>query len=117
MGIVKEYQQRTYNEEIVLLQSDKFNGKASFNNSYLGLEGLCDMISVDLKKGLRGNDYEERKNWFGSNEMAPLEAEGFWIKFWNTLQDFMLKVLIVSGCFSIIVDMIVSSPSDRKLGK
>ena len=29
----------------------------------------------------------------------------------------MLKVLIVAGCFSIIVDMAVSSPEARKVGK
>lgn len=27
----------------------------------------------------------------------------------------MLKVLIVAGCFSIVVDMLVSAPEDRKI--
>lgn len=52
----------------------------------------------------------ERRAHFGHNEMKKPVAEGFWQKFWNTLQDFMLKVLIVAGCFSIVVDMLVSSP-------
>jgi len=65
---------------------------------------------VDLKKGLTGSDMPERRAHFGHNEMKKPVAEGFWQKFWNTLQDFMLKVLIVAGCFSIVVDMLVSSP-------
>jgi hypothetical protein len=40
--------------------------------------------------------------------MKKPEAEGFWAKVWDALQDFMLKVLMTAGCFSIIVDMLVS---------
>ena len=49
--------------------------------------------------------------------MKKPEAEGFWAKFWDALQEFMLKVLLCAGCFSIIVDMLVASPAERKLGK
>ena len=72
---------------------------------------------VDLKKGLTGSDLTERREHFGSNELEKPEVEGFWAKFWDALQDFMLKVLIVAGCFSIIVDMIVSGEDERKTGK
>jgi magnesium-transporting ATPase (P-type) len=63
---------------------------------------------VDLKRGLTAADLPERCEHFGSNAMKKPEAEGFWAKVWDALQDFMLKVLMTAGCFSIIVDMLVS---------
>ena len=78
---------------------------------------MADKLKVDLKKGLTGADMPQRKEFFGSNEQEKPEVEGFWTKFFDALQDFMLKVLIVAGCFSIIVDMIVSKPDERRTGK
>lgn len=78
---------------------------------------MADKLKVDLKKGLTGADMPQRKEFFGSNEQEKPEIEGFWAKFFDALQDFMLKVLIVAGCFSIIVDMIVSKPAERRTGK
>ena len=83
----------------------------------LGLEGLCDMLKVDLKRGLTAADLPERREHFGSNEAKKPEAEGFWAKVWDALQEFMLRVLMVAGSFSIIVDMLVSDAQGRKLGK
>jgi len=96
--LVNAYKQRTYNEDITTL-TEKFGG----------LEGLCDALKVNLKYGLTAADLPERREHFGSNEMKKPEAEGFWAKLWDALQDFMLKVLICAGCFSIIVDMLVSN--------
>ena len=73
-----------------------------------GLEGLCDKLKVDVKRGLTAADLPERREHFGSNEMKKPEAEGFWAKVWEALKEFMLRVLMVAGCFSIIVDMLVS---------
>lgn len=44
-------------------------------------------------------------------------AEGFWTKFVDALGDFMLKVLLIAGVFSIAVDTAVAAPNDRKLCK
>lgn len=81
------------------------------------MEGVADKIRVDLSKGLNGSDYPERTEHFGNNVQEKPEVEGFWAKFFDALQDFMLKVLIVAGAFSIIVDMIVSGEEERKTGK
>ncbi len=72
---------------------------------------------MDLKCGLTAADLPERREHFGSNEMKKPEAEGFWAKVWEALKEFMLRVLMVAGCFSIIVDMLVSDAQGRKLGK
>ena len=74
-------------------------------------------MKVDPRRGLTAADLPDRREHFGSNEMKKPEAEGFWAKFWDALQDFMLKVLLCAGCFSIIVDMLVASPEERKLCK
>ena len=74
----------------------------------IGLEGLCDKLKVDVKRGLTAADLPERCEHFGSNEMKKPEAEGFWAKVWEALQEFMLRVLMCAGTFSIIVDMLVS---------
>lgn len=84
---------------------------------YSGLEGLCEKIRVDINKGLTGSDLPERKEFFGSNVAKKPVAEGFWAKFWAALQDFMLKVLIVSGVVSITTEMIISDSEARKTGK
>jgi magnesium-transporting ATPase (P-type) len=74
-------------------------------------------LKVNPLRGLTAADLPERREHFGSNEMKKPEAEGFWAKLWDALQDFMLKVLLCAGCFSIIVDMLVADPAGRKLGK
>lgn len=84
---------------------------------YLGLEGLCEKIRVDINKGLTGSDLPERRDYFGHNVAKKPIAEGFWAKFWGALQDFMLKVLIVSGTVSITTEMIISGPEQRKTCK
>lgn len=78
---------------------------------------MAERLKVDLSKGLTGSDYPERTETFGNNVQEKPEVESFWAKFYDALQDFMLKVLIVAGCFSIIVDMIVSDEEERKTGK
>ena len=72
---------------------------------------------MDVKRGLTAADLPERREHFGSNEAKKPEAEGFWAKVWDALQEFMLRVLMVAGSFSIIVDMLVSDAQGRKLGK
>lgn len=81
------------------------------------MDGLSEKLHVDLTKGLRGSDYAERREYYGHNELPKLEAEGFWEKFFGALEDFMLKVLITAGCFSIIVDMVTSNADERKTGR
>lgn len=74
-------------------------------------------MKVDPRRGLTAADLPARHEHFGGNEAKKPEAEGFFAKLWDALQDFMLKVLLCAGCFSIIVDMLVSGPEQRKLGK
>lgn len=92
----------------ILLASLKTSAVSPGLSNFVGLEGLCESLKVDVTRGLTAADLPDRREHFGSNEMKKPEAEGFWAKFFDALQDFMLKVLIVAGCFSIIVDMLVS---------
>jgi len=50
-----------------------------------GLEGLSELLQVDLSKGLKGSDYEKRRAHFGHNELPKIECEGFWEKFWGAI--------------------------------
>lgn len=81
------------------------------------MDGLCEKLKVDPRRGLTAADLPARREHFGSNEAKKPEAEGFFAKLWDALQEFMLKVLLCAGCFSIIVDMLVAGPEQRKLGK
>lgn len=59
----------------------------------------------------------QRAEHFGSNYIQPPEIEGFWTKFIDALGDFMLKVLIVAGVFSIAVDTGMANPKERRTCK
>lgn len=78
-----------------------------------GVEGLADLLKVDMKTGLTGSDFEARSAQFDNNYRAPLKAK-MWIQlFCAALDDFMLKVLIVAAIVSLTLDMILAEPHHR----
>ena len=63
----------------------RFTRLLTHNELFVGLEGLCDKIRVDIKKGLTGSDLPERREYFGTNEAKKPVAEGFFAKLWDAL--------------------------------
>lgn len=57
---------------------------------------------------------QRRDEQFGSNYKPPPEVTPFYKFFLAALDDFMLKILLVCACISIVVDMSLSDASHRK---
>jgi magnesium-transporting ATPase (P-type) len=69
---------------------------------------------VDPDQGLTCHDLPDRTAHFGDNFRAPLTCKPFCTILKETLDDFMLKVLLVCAAFSITFDMILAEPEERE---
>lgn len=83
----------------------------------LGFERICEKLQVDVKVGLSGSDFTERKERFGDNFRPEAVAKSWISLFFGALEDFMLRALIVCAIFSIVFEMILATPDHRKEGK
>ena len=81
------------------------------------IEGISNKLKVDVTKGLAGKDFPERTSFFGNNYRAPIEAKTFCKIFFEALDDFMLKVLIVAATGSLIFEYIGADPDHYSTGK
>lgn len=65
---------------------------------------------MDVTVGLQGNDFPQRTDYFGNNYRPPMKAKSFCKIFFEALDDFMLKVLIVAATGSLIFEYIGADP-------
>jgi hypothetical protein len=72
---------------------------------------------VDVTVGLQGNDFPQRTDYFGNNYRPPMKAKSFCKIFFEALDDFMLKVLIVAATGSLIFEYIGADPDHYSTGK
>lgn len=70
------------------------------------IEGISNKLKVDVNQGLSGKDFPQRTEFFGNNYRAPMKAKTFCKIFFEALDDFMLKVLIVAATGSLIFEYI-----------
>lgn len=84
---------------------------------YVGVEGISNKLKVDLTKGLSGDSFPARTEFFGNNYRDPIKAKSFCTIFFEALDDFMLKVLIVAATGSLIFEYIGADPEDYGHGK
>jgi magnesium-transporting ATPase (P-type) len=93
---VKAYKSRTFDEEITGIDNQE------------GTEGISNKLKVDVSKGISGESFPDRTNHFGNNYRAPLKAKTFCRIFFEALDDFMLKVLLVAATLSLICEYIAA---------
>ena len=72
---------------------------------------------MDPTKGLDGSSFIARTEHFGNNDREPLKAKTFCTIFFEALDDFMLKVLIVAATGSLIFEYIGAEKEDYGHGK
>ena len=107
--MVDKYASRVYDDEIVYI--DELGGNFFFYiTSELGFERICEKLQVDLKIGLTGSDFTQRKQRFGDNFRPDPVAKKWITLFFEALEDFMLRALIVCAIFSIVFEMILAEP-------
>ena len=78
---------------------------------------MLDGLQTNLEKGLKRGDFTDRENHFGSNYRAPPDRTPFCKLFLNALEDFMLRLLLVCACISIVLDVSFAEHSERGHGK
>lgn len=66
-------------------------------------------MRTDLKNGLQEEDFQKRENFFGSNRKDKIVVPSIWRFFLNAFEDILLKVLLIAGAVSIILDMIAKA--------
>lgn len=71
-------------------------------------------VGLDEREANGGLDFAQRDEQFGSNYKAPPEVTPFYKFFIGALDDFMLKILLVCACISIVVDMSLADADHRK---
>ena len=87
----------------------------SFN--CVGVESISNKLKTNLESGLLGGDFPARKEFFGDNFRPPLKAKTFCKIFFEALDDFMLKVLLVAATGSLIFEYIGADPDHYSTGK
>ena len=77
---------------------------------------MLEELKVSQTTGLKNGDFTDRIEHFGTNRREPPKRTPFCRLFFNALEDFMLRLLLVCACISIVLD--VSFNEDhRETGK
>ena len=81
-----------------------------------GLAWLVRGLKTDPKNGINTMTIPDRELHFGSNRKAPPKAKSFWHFAKEALEDFILRLLIVAGIVSIIINEVNSSHGEESAG-
>lgn len=71
-----------------------------------GINWLENGLKTSIKDGIDVSTLDERKRFFGSNEKEKIKVKGFWQLSWIALDDLILRILVVAGIASIIINVI-----------
>lgn len=100
--LVNGWMQREKGDEEIMLY--KKNG---------GEKWLADSLKTDHEHGISEGTVEAREAHFGSNRKEVQEPRTFWYFVKESLDDFLLRVLLTAGIFSVVVDELMASPEER----
>ena len=71
-----------------------------------GLPWLQTGIQTSPEKGIKTDSIESREKYFGSNRKQKVIIKSFWQLAWMAFDDLILRILVVAGIASIIINMI-----------
>lgn len=102
---MKTYQEASYIEHFNMLLRRGDN-----------LDWLLTALATDPKNGISSapESIRCRKEVFGSNEKEPKQPPSLLSLFCEALDDFILKILMLSACVSIGLEVGLADPADRK---
>ena len=84
---------------------------------YIGVDGIINKLKSDASMGIKGDTFPARTEFFGNNMRERIKAKSFCSIFFEALDDFMLKVLLVAATGSLIFEYIGADPEDYGHGK
>ncbi|GET87615.1 P-type ATPase, putative [Leishmania tarentolae] len=75
-----------------------------------GLKGLAAQLKTDLVRGIDSTDMKamaQRREWFSANELPEAEEASFMDMVWESLEDRMVQILIISALVSLVLGLTV----------
>ncbi len=93
--LVNKYMQREHGSDDV-----------DFMESKGGEQWLANGLLTDMKNGISPESINEREAYFGTNKKDKIEVPSLFAFMMDALEDFMLRILLVAGVVSIILEMI-----------
>ena len=75
------------------------------------------MLKTNQNQGIDNSEEDKimRSNQFGNNKKKKHEPPGICSLFFDALNDFTLKILLVSACLSIALQTGTADPEDRSI--
>ncbi|KAK0399123.1 hypothetical protein QR680_002907 [Steinernema hermaphroditum] len=77
------------------------------NDTYGGVEGLCQKLRTDPNSGLAADKHSihRRQHVFGKNEIPPNPSKSFFRLAWEAMQDITLIILLVAAVVSLCLSL------------
>jgi calcium-translocating P-type ATPase len=74
------------------------------------------LLASSPENGISANEVELRREVFGSNEPSVVKTQSFCRLCWESVQDFVLIMLIVLGVISILIETVIGKDPDKVCG-
>lgn len=96
-------------KELVNMYMQREHGSDDVDFMYQegGYEWLQGGLQTDVNLGIKTDSIESRNTFYGNNRKKQVKLKGFFELAWNVLEDFILRVLVVAGIVSIIINMVM----------
>lgn len=90
------------------MQRENGNDDLVYYEELGGDEFLKNALDTDFATGIESSSIPSRENQFGNNKKEKVKIKGFWQLCWEAIiDDLILKILIVAGIASIIINVIM----------
>ena len=98
----------TLEELKYLMKQKKEDAAKALDEKFGGTRGLLRSLRTSSVEGILGlpDDVQHRINVFGSNYIPPKPPKTFLRLIWESLEDTILRILIVAAIFSLILGMV-----------
>ena len=94
-------------------QREKGDEDIAFYQKQGGKDWLVSGLRTHAENGIEEHSIPAREEVFGNNKKKVVAAKTFWFFVEECLEDRLLRVLIIAGIFSIMIDEIMAPPSKR----
>lgn len=78
----------------------------------LSVEEVIHILNVDKKRGLNLDQFTQRKQQYGENELIEDEKKSFLARFFNQFKDVTIIILIVAAFISFLIALIEKNTTD-----
>jgi Ca2+ transporting ATPase len=94
-------------------QREKGDEDIQFYQKQGGKDWLVNGLKTSAEEGINTASTPAREEVYGNNKKKVIAAKTFWFFVEECLEDRLLRVLIIAGIFSMMIDVIMAEPSQR----